>query len=215
MGKIASEFETQGLVGHRNDPATKGARTVAQQEYEQSKAIDASPEEVFAWLSDVGNLPKYLPPVVDSSVEGPSAEGVPGQRIRTTLEYPREGGGTFDAVGYLAVSERELRMEWGAEAGRDYSGWLTVANHDEGGSEVVVHLSFGERSAGPEITEQSPEGRDLLAEGISATLESIRRQLEEGSGKLEAPTPPDGTEPQLEENPAVVDEDPPPGPPHR
>jgi hypothetical protein len=43
---------------------------VAQQEYEQSRAIDAPPEEVFAWLSDVGNLPKYLPPVVDSHVEG-------------------------------------------------------------------------------------------------------------------------------------------------
>jgi len=105
---------------------------VAQQEYEQSQAIDASPEEVFAWLSDVGNLPKYLPPVVDSSVEGPSAEGVPGRRIRTTLEYPGEGGGMFDAVGYLGVDERERRMEWGAEGGRDYSGWLTVANRGEG-----------------------------------------------------------------------------------
>jgi len=215
IGKIAPEFETQGLVCHHNEPATKGARTVAQQEYEQSQAIDAAPEEVFAWLSDVGNLPQYLPPVVDSSVEGPSAEDVPGRRIRTTLEYPGEGGGTFDAVGYLAVDERERRMEWGAEARRDYSGWLTVANNGEGGSEVVVHLSFGELSAGPEIAERSPEGRDLLAEGISATLESIRRQVEEGSGKLQAPTPLDGTEPQLEENPAVVDEDPPPGPPQR
>jgi ligand-binding SRPBCC domain-containing protein len=63
-------------------------RTVSQ-EYEQSQTIDAPPEEVFAWLSDVGNLTEYLPPVVASSAEGPSAEGVPGQRIRTTLEYPR------------------------------------------------------------------------------------------------------------------------------
>jgi hypothetical protein len=58
------------------------------------------------------------------------------------------------------VDERERRMEWGAEEGRDYSGWLTVADRGEGGSEVVVHLSFGERSAGPEIEERSPEGRD-------------------------------------------------------
>jgi hypothetical protein len=188
---------------------------VAQQEYEQSQAIDAPPEEVFAWLSDVGNLPKYLPPVVDSSVEGPSAEGVPGQRIRTTLEYPGEGEGTFDAVGYLSVDERERRMEWGAEEGRDYSGWLMVANRGEGGSEVVVHLSFGERSAGPDIEERSPEGSDPLAEGVSATLESIRRQVEEGSGKLETPLPPEGGEFQLEENPAVVDQDPPPEPPRR
>ena len=178
------------------------------QEYEQSQAIEAPPEEVFAWLSDVGNLPEYLPPVV-TSVVGPSAEGVPGQRIRTTLEYPGEGGGTFEAEGYLAVDEGKRRMEWGAESGRDYSGWLTVANRGEGASEVVVHLSFGERSAGPEIEQRSPEDRDPLAEGISATLESIRRQVEEGSGKVEAPPPPEGAEPQLEENPAVVDEDPP------
>ena len=180
------------------------------QEYEQSQAVAAPPEEVFAWLSDVGNLPKYLPPVVDSAVVGPSAEGSPGQRIRTTLEYPGDGEGTFEAEGYLAVYARERRMEWGAEAGRDYSGWLTVGNHGEGGSEVVVHLSFGERSAEPEIREQSPEGQDPLAEGISATLESIRRQIEEGSGKVEAPPPPEGADPQLDENPAVVDEDRPP-----
>src|SRR5215203_6353199 len=63
-----------------------------QRDYEQSQTIDASPEEVFVWLADVGNLPAYLPPVVASSSEGPSAEGVPGQRIRTTLEYPGRRG---------------------------------------------------------------------------------------------------------------------------
>ena len=177
------------------------------QEYEQSQTIDAPPEEVFAWLSDVANLPEYLPPVVASSAEGPSAEGVPGQRIRATLEYPGQEGRTFDAEGYLAVDEAERTMEWGAEAGRDYSGWLTVATRGEGGSEVVVHLSFGERSVEPEMRERTPEGRDPLAGGISATLESIRRQIEEGSGKVEAPPPPEGIEPRPEENPAVVDED--------
>ena len=178
------------------------------QEYEQSQIIDAPPEEVFAWLSDVANLPEYLPPVVASSTKGPSAEGVPGQRIRTTLEYPGQEERSFDAEGYLAVDESEHRMEWGAEAGRDYSGWLTVANRGESGSEVVVHLSFGERSVEPEMQERAPEGRDPLAEGISATLESIRRQIEEGSGKVKTPPPPEGAEPHPETNPAVIDEDP-------
>jgi hypothetical protein len=80
---------------------------------------------------------------------------------------------------------------------------------------VVVHLSFGERSAGPDIEESSPEGSDPLAEGVSATLESIRRQLEEGSGKVETPPPLEGAEPQLEANSVVVDKDPPPKPPRR
>jgi hypothetical protein len=45
------------------------------------------------------------------------------------------------------------------------------------------------------------------AESISATLESIRRQIEEGSGKVKTPPPPEGVEPHPETNPAVVDED--------
>jgi hypothetical protein len=97
-------------------------------------------------------------------------------------------------------------MEWGAEAQRDYSGWLTVAESG-GGSEVTVHLSFGERTVEPEIREETPEGRDPLAEGVSATLESIRRQIEEGCGKVQSPQT--GVEPQTDENPAVVDERPP------
>ena len=177
------------------------------QEYEQSQKIEAPAGSVFAWLSDVNNLPLYLPPVTGASVEGPSAEGVPGSRIRTTLEYPGEEGATFDAEGYLDVDEGARRMEWGAEVSRDYSGWLAVAESSGGASEVTVHLSFGERSAEPEISESSPEGQDPLAEGISATLESIRRQIEEGAGKVDPPPLPPGTEPPTDENPAVVDQD--------
>jgi hypothetical protein len=79
---------------------------------------------------------------------------------------------------------------------------------ETGGSEVVVHLTFGERSAQTEIEDQTPEGEYPMAEGISRTLESIRRQIEEGAGKLETPPPPEGAEPSVEENPAVVDENP-------
>ena len=178
-------------------------------EYEQTQTLHAPADEVFAWLSDVGNLPKYLPPVIDASIEGPSAEGTPGQRVRTTLEYPGEGGGTFDSEGYLAVDESRRRMEWGAEVERDYSGWLEVAEGADGQCQVTVHLNFGERSVEPEMREQTPEGRDPLAEGVSATLESIRKQIEEGSGHVELQPPPEGVEPDTEENPAVVRDDPP------
>jgi uncharacterized membrane protein len=179
-------------------------------EYQQTQTIDAPAGDVFAWLSDVGNLPKYLPPVTGASIEGPSAEGAPGQRLRATLEYP--DGGSFDSEGYFSVDEGARRMEWGAEVQRDYSGWLTVAEADGNRSEVTVHLSFGPRSAEPEIQEAAPEGQDPLEEGISATLESIRRQIEEGTGKVQPPPPPPGSEPSPGDNPAVVDERPPDAP---
>jgi hypothetical protein len=96
----------------------------------------------------------------------------------------RGGGlGTFNAEAYLAVEENRRRMEWGAEVERDYSGWLEVAEGTDGESQVTVHLSFGERSLEPAMREQVPEGRDRLAEGISATLESKRRQVEVGSAR--------------------------------
>ncbi len=58
------------------------------------------------------------------------------------------------------------------------------------------------------MREQAPEDRDPLAEGIVATLESIRRQIEEGLGKVEPPPLPSGTEPRTAENPPVVDDNP-------
>src|SRR5918993_1571068 len=108
-------------------PVERRRERTMPQEYEQSQTIDAPPEEVFAWLSNVGNLPEYLPPVVASSEEGFSAEGVPGQRIRATLEYPgQEEGHTFDAEGYLAVDEAERRMEGDAELRRTvYIRWAS------------------------------------------------------------------------------------------
>jgi hypothetical protein len=79
----------------------------------------------------------------------------------------------------------------GAEVSRDYSGWLTVTEAD-GGNEVTVDLSFGERSVEGEIQEESGDDRDPLGEAVGAPLGSIRRQVEEGAGKVRPPpSPPD------------------------
>ncbi len=49
------------------------------QEYEQRETVAAPANEVFAWVSDVENLPKYLPPIKDA-----------GSRVRR----PREARGS-------------------------------------------------------------------------------------------------------------------------
>jgi ribosome-associated toxin RatA of RatAB toxin-antitoxin module len=157
------------------------------QEYEQSKAVAAPANEVFAWVSDVENLPKYLPPIKDAGIEGSAAAGSPGERVKMTVEIPDRG--EFESEGYFDVNAEARTMRWGAETDRDYSGWLTVAEAGDGQSEVTVHLSFGPRSVEGEIQEDSGDDRDPLEESLEATLESIRRQIEEGSGKLPPPSP--------------------------
>lgn len=156
-------------------------------EYQQTQVIDRRADEAFAWLKDVSNLPHYLPPIKNAEIEGPSAEGAPGQRVSLKGEIPDRG--EFESEGYFSADEDERRMEWGAETDRDYSGWLQVSDRDDNKSEVTVHLDFGERSVEGQIQEESREGRDPLEEALAATLESIRRQLEEGSGKVRPPSP--------------------------
>ncbi|MBA2441978.1 MAG: SRPBCC family protein [Rubrobacter sp.] len=155
-------------------------------EYEQTLTIYSPADEVFAWLADVGNLPHYLPPVKDSWIEGPSTPGTPGDRIGIKVEIP--GRYETESTGYFHADTVTRRMEWGAEFGRDYSGWLTVNESGEGESEVTAHLSFGPRSVEGEVQESSPEEQDSMDKGISSTLESIRRQIEEGSGKVRPPS---------------------------
>jgi uncharacterized protein YndB with AHSA1/START domain len=154
-------------------------------EYQKTQIVDRPAEEVFGWVSDASNLPHYLPPVKKANTEGPAEAGKPGEKIRIQVEIPDRY--ETEGEGYFHVNEEERRMEWGAEMGRDYSGWLSVSDRADGQSEVTVHLSFGERSVEEQVREESGEGRDPLEESLSATLESIRRQLEEGSGKVEQP----------------------------
>ncbi len=157
-------------------------------EYEQSQKIDVAADEVFAWLSDVDNLPKYLPPIKEAHIQGSTVEDKPGKRLYLRGEIPDRG--EFENEGYLDVDQEAREMKWGAEVARDYSGWLTVAE-DGDGSLATVHLHFGEQSVEGEIEEESNEDRHPLQEGLTQTLEFIRSQIEEGAGKVQPSSPTD------------------------
>lgn len=77
-------------------------------EYQQTQTIDAPTGDVFAWLSDVGNLPKYLPPVTSASIEGPSAEASPA-----SVSEPRSStrAGTLSTARATSASTR-ARDAW-------------------------------------------------------------------------------------------------------
>lgn len=157
-------------------------------QYERTQTINLSADEVFSYLSNVNNLPHYLPPIKEARIEGPSTSGMPGERVWMLGEIPDRG--EFESEGYLATDNGARRLEWGAEVSRDYSGWLTVVENNIGASEVTVHLSFGPRTVEGQIQEESSDERDPLDESLQRTLESIRSQLEEAASK--EPQPPAG-----------------------
>jgi len=153
-------------------------------EYQRSQTIDAAADEVFTFVSKIGNLPKYLPPIT-------SAESTGEEQIKLHGEIPNQG--TFEGDGYFRVYPDDRRMEWGANVGRDYSGQLQVTEQGPSSSEVTVALQFGPRSVDQEMQDQAGDDRNPAQEALGATLESIRRQVEGEGGKVMPPPPPPGT----------------------
>jgi hypothetical protein len=100
-------------------------------EYQGSRLIEAAPDDVFAFVSDIRNLPAYV-----STVR--SASPLPRGRVRVE---GRSGEATYVDDGFIKIDEDRRQMEWRADE-FNYRGWLEVSDED-GLSRVFVHLAFG------------------------------------------------------------------------
>lgn len=151
-------------------------------EYEHTQRIEATPDQVFAFVSDVGNLPKYLPTTHSAQSQG-------SERVRVQGEAQ---GHRYDADGYFRRDEANGRLEWGSDGEISYSGWLEVKpgpDGDDRSSSVTVHLSFGPNpreavNAGGPPPDGAPSDRDIQ-DSLEKALVSIQNQVEGKGGKVE------------------------------
>lgn len=147
-------------------------------EFEQSITVAAPADGIFDFISDVKNVPQYLPTVN-------SAQPQEGERIRT---QGQAGDRSYDSDGHFRVDKQARRIEWGSDGENDYRGWLEVQGDSGSQSQVKVHIHYAPR---PEIlqrmVERSPDHsfESVMKEGISKTLESIKRICEGKGGKEE------------------------------
>ena len=160
------------------------------QEYERSQKISAQAHEVFAWLSHVGNLPSICPR--DRRLHRRTVcRGRFGTADPDDASVPRERGGYLRCRGLPrrgrgrpqdGVGRRGLPGLLGLARGRSR---LRRGERDHRAPQL--RLAFGragdEGAAAPGLA-TTPWRRTL-----SATLESIRRHIEEGAGKVEPPPP--------------------------
>lgn len=146
-------------------------------QYERTLAVDATPDEIFAYVSDLNNLPEYLPTVHH-------AEPQQNERIRI---QGKAAGHKYDSDGYFRVDTTARRMAWGSDGDNNYSGWLTVNKADQA-STVTVHLSFEPKPEEEEEFAKPTGDRDTtINQGIDASLQSIKNIIEGKGGKV--PTP--------------------------
>jgi hypothetical protein len=153
-------------------------REASMAEYERSRLVLASPEDVFMFVSDPRNLATILPTV--DTVE-------PRDKDRVEV-HGEVRGRTYEDDGWFHVDEDRHRIEWGADE-RSYSGWLTVTA-DDAGAQVVAHLSMPPyvTPSGAPISGEPDTGPDPVEASLEAALDSLRNLMEGRGGKEEPAT---------------------------
>ena len=141
-------------------------------EFEESLSMRAQADEVFNFVADVQNMPKYLPTTRNAQAQD-------GDHVRVQGEAK---GHRYDSDGYLRSDPSARRLEWGADEGY-YAGWMQV-REDGNGSAVTVHISM--KGEPPGADQRGAPAPEHVTEGIRKGLQSIRNHVE-GHGGNEEP----------------------------
>ena len=91
-------------------------------EYEHSIVVEAAPEAVFDFVTNIQNAQILVSP----STATPNFD---------------EGR----APGWMRVYPGEYLMEWGSDGEHFFSGWLQIDEMDDTFSEITMHLSYPSR----------------------------------------------------------------------
>jgi hypothetical protein len=120
-------------------------------EHEHTEHVAAAPDAVYAAISDVRNLPRFVPQMTAARPSG-------GDRVEIDARYEgrqQHGDASFHA------DDDERKIEWSAPSG--YHGWMKVEPDGDGSRlTLFLHTLHG--------TERDHD--------VSATLDAIRMLVE-------------------------------------
>ena len=145
-------------------------------EYVDHIEVAAAPDAVFRFVSDIGNLPKYLP-----TVHGAHAQ--PRERVEVD---GKANGHVYRSEGWFKVDQAGRTMTWGSDGDNDYSGKMTILG--EGNiCKVECSLQFTPTADIKEAMDQNQGGPSAaMTNGLRASLASIKDICEGTGGKHES-----------------------------
>lgn len=128
-------------------------------DFTSTTTVDASPDDLFAFLSDVGNLPRYFARMT-------SAEPGEGNEVRTSAQLP--DGSHVEGTAWFEVDTGQQHIAWGSEGSHDYHGYLDVRPAEHGAT-VEVHIHTTRVDAGDHQVQQ----------GVDQTVDTIKSLVED------------------------------------
>ena len=120
-------------------------------QHEHTEHIAASADAVYAAISDVGNLPSFVPQMTAARDSGDG-------RVEVDARY---GGGEQHGEASFTKDDAVRRIEWNAASG--YNGWMQV-DEDGDSSRLTLFLDTPHDSASDH--------------DVAATLDAIRMLVE-------------------------------------
>jgi uncharacterized membrane protein len=131
-------------------------------DFTSSTQVAAGEQELFDYLSDVSNLPRYFARMKSAELTGP-------EEVDTEAEV---NGQTVQGKAWFRVDQERKHIEWGSEGESHYSGQIDVTG-DTGQSTVTFRMH----------TERVGDGDEQVTSGIDDTLAQIKQLVEGGSGR--------------------------------
>ncbi len=124
---------------------------------ERTITVESSPEVVFAYVSDVGNLPDYVDQMV-------AAQRTGSGELHVAADV--EGRGHEEGDARFTADAATGRVEWAGGPQSHYAGWMQV---EEAGSGSTVHLGL---SVSDEDSASSEASVDRTLATLKSRLES-------------------------------------------
>ena len=141
-------------------------------DYTGSIEVERPAQEVFAFLSDIRNMPRYMPTVSHVGPQGADKVAVEGE----------SHGHHYHDEGWMRADEGARRMEWGSDSRADYGGILEV-KETPAGTEVVLHLRVvPEGQAAARMQQEHGHVDHAMRIALERTLGQIKAAIETGSG---------------------------------
>jgi ribosome-associated toxin RatA of RatAB toxin-antitoxin module len=134
-------------------------------EFSRSTTIEASPDELFEFLSRVENLPQYFTGLTE-------AHHTSGDEVHVSADPAVTGGhpdatGAVQAEAWFRIDAERRALAWGAEGPHDYRGELQVTP-DGDNARVSLHLHTEHDAA------------ESIERGIATTLANIEHLVARG-----------------------------------
>ena len=140
-------------------------------EYTDRIDVSASPDAVFQFVSDINNLPKYLPTVHHAHPQT-------GERVEVEGEA---NGHAYASDGWFKTDAASKTMTWGSDGENDYSGRMQISGAG-GKATVECSLKFDPKPAVRQSMDDHQGGPSAaMTDGLRASLQSIK-QICEGTG---------------------------------